>query len=157
MRKKILGLGVVVGVLAALGIAFAAWTATGTGSGRATATSAQSLTVNATTGTADLYPGQTQGDVYFTITNPNPYGVSFSSYTSTGSFTVDAGHPGCTVANSGVSIAPSGAVSPAVTAPASGTSGTQSIANIVTMASSSDNACQGASFDFQLTLSGTST
>ena len=47
MRKKILGLGVVVGVLAALGIAFAAWTASGTGSGRASAISAQALTVNA--------------------------------------------------------------------------------------------------------------
>src|SRR5437660_9891956 len=110
MRKKILGLGVVVGVLAALGIAFAAWTASGTGSGRASAISAQALTVNASTGTADLYPGFTQGDLYFTVTNPNPYGVSLTNFTS-GAVT-PSDPPNWPAAN--VTVTASGSVTPAL-------------------------------------------
>jgi hypothetical protein len=154
MRKKILGLGVVLGVLAALGIAFAAWTATGTGSGRAKALSAQTLTVNASTGTADLYPGFTQGDLYFTVTNPNPYGVSFTSFTSG---TVTSSDPtNCPAAN--VTVTASGSITPAVAVSGNANPSPQkSIPDIVTMVSGAPDGCQGVQFDVVLTLTGVST
>jgi len=38
--------------------------------------------VNAATGAADLYPGFTGGDVHFTLSNPNPYPVTFTTMTA---------------------------------------------------------------------------
>jgi len=130
------------------GIAAALWSANGSGPGQAKALSAQSLTVTAATGAADLYPGFTGGDVFFTITNPNPYPVTFTSMTAG---TVTSSNPAaCPSTN--VSVANASGLS--LAAAASSTSGTQSIANVVTMAAGAPDGCQGATFTINLTLSG---
>ena len=147
-RRAFVAMAIVGVVLTGGGIAAALWSANGSGPGQAKALSAQSLTVTAATGAADLYPGFTGGDVFFTITNPNPYPVTFTSMTAG---TVTSSNPGaCPSAN--VSVANATGLS--LAAAASSTSGTQSIANVVTMAAGAPDGCQGATFTINLTLSG---
>ncbi|HEX4982709.1 MAG TPA: hypothetical protein VFV63_13475 [Ilumatobacteraceae bacterium] len=147
-RSKVAG-GLALGVmLLGGGIAGALWAASGSGSGEANAVTAQVATVSAATGTADLYPGFSGGDVFFTVTNPNPYAVTFASM-AVG--TVTSSDPaGCP--SSSVSVASATGLSLAVGANA--TSATQSIIDVVTMAAGAPDACQGASFTIALTLSG---
>ncbi len=78
-RSKVAGALALGVMLLGGGIAGALWAASGSGSGEANAVTAQVVTVSAATGAADLYPGFTGGDVFFTVTNPNPYSVLFSS------------------------------------------------------------------------------
>jgi|KBSMisStaDraftv2_1062788.scaffolds.fasta_scaffold134986_1 hypothetical protein len=147
-RRAFVAMAIVGVVLTGGGIAAALWSANGSGPGQAKALSAQSLTVTAATGAADLYPGFTGGDVFFTITNPNPYPVTFTSMTAG---TVTSSNPAaCPSAN--VSVANASGLS--LAAAASSTSGTQSIANVVTMAAGAPDGCQGATFTINLTLSG---
>ncbi len=147
-RRAFVAMAIVGVVLTGGGIAAALWSANGGGPGQAKALSAQSLTVTAATGAADLYPGFTGGDVFFTITNPNPYPVTFTSMTAG---TVTSSNPAaCPSAN--VSVANATGLS--LAAAASSTSGTQSIANVVTMAAGAPDGCQGATFTINLTLSG---
>jgi hypothetical protein len=145
--KIIVAAGVLMGLLFA-GVAYAAWTGSGSGTGRARATSAVVVTVSASNGTSDLYPGFTGGDLHFTLTNTNPYNITFASMTP-GTVTVDAGHAGCAASN--VTVSPASGLS-LLSAP--GTSGTLSIDNVVTMSASAPDACQGATFDIALTLTG---
>jgi hypothetical protein len=153
-KKKLAILAGALVVLLAVGVAFATWTATGTGSGRAKAVTAQTVTVTASTGTADLYPGFTSGNVYFTLTNPNPYGIDFTSFTSG---TVTSADPtNCPASN--VSVVASGSISPTVHVNAGESPSSQkSITGIVSMLLAAPNGCQGVSFDIVLTLSGQST
>src|SRR5918996_22237 len=65
----------------ALGAAFAAWTANGDGFGKAQAIEDVDSTVTARVGNADLYPGFNDGDLYFTVDNPNPYAAPSRSAT----------------------------------------------------------------------------
>jgi hypothetical protein len=147
-RRAFVAMAIVGVVLTGGGIAAALWSANGSGPGQAKALSAQSLTVTAATGAADLYPGFTGGDVFFTITNPNPYPVTFTSMTAG---TVTSSNPAaCPSTN--VSVANASGLS--LAAAASSTSGTQSIANVVTMAAGAPDGCQGATFTINLTLSG---
>jgi hypothetical protein len=133
------------------GIAAALWSATGSGSGRARATTAQSVTVNATTGAADLYPGFTGGDLFFTLTNPNLYGVTFSSMSAG---TVTSSDPtNCPASN----VTVGSATGLSLPVGGSATSGTLSIADVVSMASAAPNGCQGVTFDVAVTLTGTQT
>jgi hypothetical protein len=136
-------------VLTLGGIAAALWSASGSGTGRARAVTAQTITVNATTGTADLYPGFNGGDLYFTLTNPNPYNVTFTSMTA-GAIT-SSDPTNCPTSN--VTVAGATGLSLPVTGGA--TSGTLSIPNVVTMVAAAPNGCQGVSFDIAVTLSGT--
>jgi hypothetical protein len=130
------------------GIVGALWVASGSGSGEANAVTAQVATVTAATGAADLYPGFTGGDVYFTVANANPYSVVFSSM-AVG--TVTSSDPtGCPSSN--VSVA--SATGLGLTVGANTTSATQSIVDVVTMVAGAPDACQGASFTIALTLSG---
>ena len=78
LSKKATVVAVFTGMLMVAGIAFAAWTATGSGSGTASSLTAQTVTVNAATGPADLFPGG-NGAVFFTLTNTNPYSITFTS------------------------------------------------------------------------------
>ncbi len=78
-RSKVAGALALGVMLLGGGIAGALWAASGSGSGEANAVTAQVVTVSAATGAADLYPGFTGGDVFFTVTNANPYSVMFSS------------------------------------------------------------------------------
>ena len=76
-RKKKVVIGIVTVVTLGAGAAAALWSASGSGSGTARSVTAQVVTVTAATGAADLYPGFTGGDVHFTLSNPNPYPVTF--------------------------------------------------------------------------------
>jgi hypothetical protein len=157
MRKKILGLGVVVGVLAALGIAFATWTATGSGSGNAKALGAPAtVTVNASTGNADLYPGFTQGDLYFTLTNTNPYGITFTTADFSGVTITSSDELNCPASN--VTMTSPSASGLSLHVNGNATSAQESIADKVTMALAAPDGCQNVVFTVSgITLSGAST
>jgi hypothetical protein len=134
------------------GVAMASWLSTATGSGRSGAVTAVQLTVNAASGTADLYPGATQGNAYFTITNPNPYAVTFTSM-ALGSAIVNT-VPGDATACPPTNVTATGATGLTLTVAASTTSPMQSINGIVSMASAAPDGCQGKTFDIPMTLSG---
>jgi hypothetical protein len=145
-KRFVVGFVVVV-IGATFGSAFALWTSTGTGSGNAKALSAQNVTVTATTGAADLYPGST-GKVFFTLTNPNPYPISFASMTPG---TVTSADPtNCPATNITVG-SPTGLSLPVA---ANATSATLSISNVVTLAAAAPDGCQGVVFTIALTLTG---
>jgi hypothetical protein len=138
-------------------VALALWSAQGTGSGRAEATTAVTATVTPVDCTpspacANLYPGFTGGDLYFTITNANPYDVTFTDMTA-GAITVDAAHAASCPATSVTVDSPVTGLS--LVAPASSTTAQLSISNVVTMIAAAPDGCQGASFDIVLTLTGT--
>ena len=135
-------------VVALAGIAAALWTANGNGSGRATALSATTITVAASSGAADLYPGFTQGDLHFTATNPNPYAVAFTDFTAG---TITSSDPaGCPETN--VTVDNRGGINVPVAENASDVAG--SIPDVVTLAIDAPDACQGVAFDVVLTLTG---
>ena len=146
-RKTVAAL--VAGVLLISGVAaFALWSSTGTGSGNARALSAVDITVTATTGAADLYPGFTDGDVFFTSANTNPYPVTFTSMTSG---TVTSGDEvNCPASN--VTVANATGLSLLVPAGATAEPGT--IADVVTMDAAAPDGCQGVVFTIGLTLTG---
>jgi hypothetical protein len=128
-------------------VAFAAWTSTGTGSGRARSLSAQNSTVTARTGAADLYPGFTDGDLYFTVDNPNPYDVTFTSATFGAVTSSDT--TACPSSNVTVD-ASAGSLS--LTVPA-GSAGTDlQINDVVNMLAAAPNGCQDKTFDIVVTL-----
>lgn len=130
------------------GAAVALWASTGVGSGNAKALSAVNITVTATTGTADLYPGFTQGKVSFTSANTNPYNVTFTSMTPG---TITSSDPtNCPSTN--VTVASASGLSLLVPAGATATPG--SIANVVTMVAGAPDGCQGVVFTIGLTLTG---
>jgi len=138
------------GLLAAAGIAFAAWTATGAGSGYAKATTAQPLTtvnVSAST-TATLYPGAT-GDVLLRIDNPNPYPVVVTDVTGNGAITASDGS--CNVAS--VTFTDQTGLSLSVPA---GNAATFTLSGAVQMSGVANDNCQGAIFTIPVALSGTS-
>ena len=137
----------IVSVLVA-GVAFATWTANGTGSANARARTAQTVTVNATTGTADLYPGFTQGDLHFTLTNTNPYAVQFTSMTP-GAITSSA-PVACPASNLTVASASGLALDVA----AGATSGALSVPDVVTLANAAPDGCQGVTFTVAVTMVG---
>jgi hypothetical protein len=148
-KKKFAVLTGVLAALAAVGIAFAAWTGTGTGQGRARSVTVSAATVNPVNGTADLYPGYTQGDLYFTITNNNPYPITFTSMTpGTLSTTNPVGCP----ADPNISVSSASGLS--LVAPANSTTGTLSISNVVSMDAGAGDGCQNQSFDIDITLNG---
>jgi hypothetical protein len=130
------------------GVAFATWTSNGTGSASARARTAQTVTVSATTGAADLYPGFDGGDLHFTLTNANPYGIEFTAMTPgvvTSSSPVACPATNLDVdAESGLSLAVG----------ADTTSGALSIADVVTLDGAAPDGCQGVTFTVAVTLSG---
>lgn len=152
IKKRIVGAGVTLIVLSAVGLAYAAWTSSGTGAGYAKASNAQALTtvdVSAST-TATLYPGA-NGDVTIEIDNPNPYPVRVTSISGNGAITADGGHPGCVT--TGVSFADQTGLTIDVAANDS----TQTTLNgAASMSNASDNGCQGAVFTVPVSLSGNS-
>jgi hypothetical protein len=128
-------------------VAFAAWTSTGTGSGRAKSLSAQNSTVTARTGAADLYPGFTDGDLYFTVDNPNPYAVTFTSATFGAVTSSDT--TACPSANVTVDASASGL---SLTVPAGSTGTDLQINDVVNMLAAAPNGCQDKTFDIVVTL-----
>jgi hypothetical protein len=150
-RKIVVATTASVGLVVGGGLAYATWSATGAGSGQAKALTAQTLTVNAGTGAADLYPGFTAGDMYFTINNTNPYPVTMTAMTPG---TITSSDPtNCPATN--VSAIPKSGLSLSV--PASSTSGQLSIADVVSMQAAAPDGCQGVTFDIVVTLTGSQT
>ena len=158
-RKLVVTSAAVLGALS-LGIAFANWTATGTGSGTAKAVTADisAITTDPTGAVEDLYPGVTDGDLYFKITNPNPYAVSFDKYTLA-AITMQDGSGACSTATGNVSVPTTQqtlASGSEITVPANTTTAvSRSIADVVSMSSSAANECQGDAFGIAITLTGT--
>lgn len=150
-RKQKTATVVVIAGLIGGGAAAALWSANGAGSGQARATTAQSVTVTAATATADLYPGFTGGDVSFTLTNPNPYPITFTSMTPGAVVSSNAG--ACPASN----VTVIGATGLSLPVAASSTTGTQSISDVVTMVAGAPDGCQGVTFAINLTLSGAQT
>jgi hypothetical protein len=74
----------VVATIAAAGaVAYAEWGGSAAGTGRARATTVVQATLTAVDGAPDLFPGFTDGDVFFTVTNPNPFGITYTDMTAT--------------------------------------------------------------------------
>ena len=147
-RSKVAGALALGVMLFGGGIAGALWAASGNGSGEANAVTAQIVTVSAATGAADLYPGFTGGDVFFTVTNTNPYSVTFSSMAV--GIVTSSDPIGCP--STSVSVASATGLNLVVAGNA--TSATQSIVDVVTMVAGAPDACQGATFTIALTLAG---
>jgi hypothetical protein len=161
MRKQVSKRLAVVTTMVALtvvGLVYAAWTTTGGGSGYAKAGTAQALStvdVSAST-TATLYPGGPAGDVTIRISNPNTYPVTVTGVTGNGTIVADAAHTGCTT--TGVSFANQTNLNISVPAKTGGVNGeTQTtLSGAASMANTSVNGCQGATFTIPVTLSGAS-
>jgi len=151
--KKKIAVGAALFSVGTVGTAAAFWSATGSGEGQARSISAVQLTITAATGAADLFPGFTGGDVFFTVNNSNPYPVTFTAYS--GATIVSSDPTNCPNAN--VSVAASGTVAPSlvVGANASGVAG--SIPDIVSMATTAPDGCQNKTFTVTLTLTGSQT
>lgn len=146
-RKFIVMAATGTAAIVAAGTAYALWTANGSGSAGSKALNATTITVTAGTGAADLYPGFNGGDLFFTMTNTNPYPVTFTTMTPG---TVASSDPtNCPASNvtvtgaSGLSLAVGGNAS------APGT-----IANVATMVTSAPDGCQGVTFTIPVTLTG---
>ena len=147
-------LGIAIIGLVAGGVALAAWSSSPTGTGRSGARTAIELTVTAVNGTADLYPGTTQGEVFFTLTNPNPYPVVFTSMAPAGAVTNTNASDATACPASHVTV--SSATGLSLTVAANSTSGTLSIPDVVSMALAAPDGCQGKSFEIPMTLTGVS-
>lgn len=152
INKRIIGVGVTVITLVAVGLVYAAWTSSGTGSGYAKAGSAQALStvdVSAST-TATLYPGS-NGDVLIEIDNPNPYPVRVTDVTGNGAITADAGHAGCVT--TGVTFSDQTGQTIDV---AANDSQQVTLNGAASMSNASDDGCQGAVFTIPVALAGNS-
>ena len=135
------------------GVAYAFFTG---GPGTSDAATGTPVTIKAigATGTADLLPGRA-GAVSFVLHNPNLFGATFGQVA-----------PGATVVSDNTGLCPSSYVSIAQTLPYTmptgvtvspgGTSGTQSIANLVALAPNAPGSCQGVTFSVTLSVSGQS-
>lgn len=152
-RRELLVIGAALGLLTigTITAASAYWSGNGGGSGSAGTGITQAVTLTPGTAVAQLYPGG-QTAVSLTVTNPNPGSVRIWSLvldTSQGSagFGVDGAHAGCSTSSlsfatqtnggTGWSLPAGGAVS--LNLPAS-----------LSMSTSADNTCQGASFTVYL-------
>jgi hypothetical protein len=135
------------------GAAFAFFSG-GPGTGEVATGSPVTLDAVATTGPADLLPGD-DGAVSFTVDNPNGFGATFAQVA-----------PGATVVSDNTGLCPSTdvsiaqtlpyAFSPAIAVSAGSTSGRQSIPGLVELAANAPGTCQGVTFTVTFKLSGQS-
>jgi hypothetical protein len=158
LRYKI-GAGVATGatLIAAGGLAFAAWTTSGSGSGSAIAYTNQTSTVTASASTADtsLWPGNTTATaLHFTVNNPNPYSVTFTTFSGGSITSVDGPHTTAGCATSDFQLTgTSGNLDSSVVALAGDTADAGSV-SILEMKSTAPNACQGATVTVGLSIQG---
>lgn len=141
------------------GVSYAYWAATATGTAEVRAATAQPLTVSAVAApTATLYPGKTE-DLSFTLANSNPYGVTLTTLTAVTVTSSDAeACPAESItlpATVTTAMAAGGYTLPSPISVAAGATGVPAtLTGFVTMATSAPNGCQGKSFSFALTFSG---
>jgi YbbR domain-containing protein len=161
MRKRFvnrkLAVAVIAALFAAVGLVYAAWTTNGTGSAYAKAGTAQTIgTIDVSASSAaTLYPG-VSGDVLIKLDNPNPYAVTVTAVSGSGSITADGGHAGCTT--TGVTFTNQTGLSLVVPAKVGAVNGTlqTTLTGAASMSNASLNACQGATFTIPVSLTGTS-
>jgi hypothetical protein len=149
VRKYTVALVAVVSLFGA-GLAFAAWTANGTGTGSVKATTSQALTTEAVAVTGALYPSGT-ANVSIRINNPNPFQVTVTAITGSGTITSD--NATCNANGTGVSYADQSGLSLVVPA---NSAQTFVLASAASMSNASDNACQGATFAIPVSISAAS-
>lgn len=144
-------LGAVVALVVGIGAgaAYGYFTSSGNGSGTAITGTAQSVTVDAATGTpsSDLIPGAS-ADLTLTLSNPNSFAVTLTSISEIGSTVTVVGGSRCTSANSGVSVPTQSSLS--INVPAGTT--IIHIPSGAAMSTSSASGCQGASFQIPVTI-----
>lgn len=141
-------LALVMGVGA--GAAYGYFTSSGSGTGHGATGTLQTVTVAAITGETPntyLQPGS-PGEVIVKVHNPNTVGVHLVSVTADGSITV-AGGSGCTLSNSGVTFTNQTGLSVAV---GSNSTALVRMPGAASMAASSANGCQGATFNIPVTI-----
>jgi Putative metal-binding motif len=150
IRRKAVAIGAALALGFVSTIVLAEWLASGSGEGYARAGVAQPLTTVSATPAASLYPGQT-GDLLLRVHNPNPFVVTLTSVAPNGAITSDI--PACDAAGHGVSFAGHVGSHPLA---ASGITELV-LTDVITMAATSANECQGATFTIPVTLNGGST
>jgi hypothetical protein len=147
---------VVAGVLVS-GVSYAYWTATGAGNATIASVTAAALSVNNVV-VADMYPNKAVEGLTFTVSNTNPYAVSLSNTITLG--TVTTGNPACPVGNLAISAGPytiTGTGPFIVPAKVGATAGTLSVTtnSFVQLSGGALDACQGVTFTFPVTVTGT--
>ena len=161
--------GVVLGVTLLLtggGVAVASWTATGTGQGSARAADVTGLVVTPGSAVGALYPlpadatpgygSGTVGSVATTVTNPNPFPVTFTTATlgsvTTTPLTGRTCAAGSVLPTTGAPIP----LHPPVTLTANSAPTPVTVPGALYMVSTAENGCQGASFSVPVTVTGAS-
>ncbi|WP_426997034.1 hypothetical protein [Pseudarthrobacter sp. N5] len=135
------------------GGAYAYWTSTGAGTGSAANGTMQTVTVEAFVSgdspQSTLVPEGT-AETILRVTNPNPYTVQVYSVSPNGPATADSTHTGCTT--TGVTFTGTAApTTPAVYVAANSTA-LITLPGTAAMDSTSQSACQGATFHLPVTL-----
>lgn len=155
IRKSfVAGAGAVTAAVIGGGVAFATWTASGSGTGSAVAYTAQTVTINAvalSSSAVSLFPGGPAGNVYFTVTNPNPYPVKITNIVWG---TPTSNNP-TACANSVISLdsgAPTSGFSQQVAANATSTA--IQVNGVLDLSSAATDGCQGNSFSVPITVTG---
>ncbi len=150
MKRRFAIVGSVLALLIGGGVAYAYIPSTGTGAGTAASGSLSAVTISATASTpvTALLPGES-ADAIFKVDNPNAVAMTIVSVVGSGSISVSGGS-GCTSGNDGVAFVDQGALS--ISVPANSTDFSVDLSGAVTMSSSSDTGCQGASFSIPITL-----
>lgn len=145
IAKRSAAIAVVVTAIAGAGVAFAAWTSNGTGTGTATAGTSTPLTITQSASATGLFPTGSV-NVPFTISNSNPYAVTLTGATATN---VTSDIADC---NAAASVT-GGALTLTDRIPAGGT---VSKTMVVSMSNAANDDCQGATFTFDINVSGAS-
>lgn len=153
-RALVIALAALAAVLAAAGIAVAAWLFSGTGRSGVTAGTALAPTTTTVAGSAVtsglLSPGTT-GTAVVTLTNPNPYRVRVTSIAPAGTATASGGTGTC--ATTGVTFT---AQFPSAVTLAKGANTTLALPGAVAMSTASESGCQGATFGVPVTVAAVS-
>jgi hypothetical protein len=156
--RRAIALGAANVVVLGGGLAYASWTAAGSGSGAATAASATTATVTAVATTeGGLWPGNaTAVPLHFTVDNPNPYAVTYKTFSNVVFGTITAGPLGgsCTSADFTLS-ATSGTLPSQIVVSANGTAQAGTTTNILKMNATAGDGCQGAVINVTLKVAGT--
>jgi hypothetical protein len=142
-----------VALLAVVGGALAYYTTAGSGTGSASIGSPAELTIIASTPASGLlYPGSTHGEVDATISNPNPFPVRVNSLVLDGGGIVPEGAPGCDASVLHYTAQDDAGQGWDVPARVGATDGELDVqlTDAISMDSSAQNECQGASFTVHL-------